>query len=83
MAEIKSLSEIRDKWTRVTPGRTENYKLGISNSQSRGESSIHKKSHLCKPVNPYQTICRLKRINFLLKQGISLLTQEIQEMKNR
>lgn len=31
MAEIKSLSDIRDKWTRVTPGRTEDYKLGIQN----------------------------------------------------
>lgn len=31
MAEIKSLSSIRDKWTRVTPGRTEDYKLGIQN----------------------------------------------------
>lgn len=31
MAEIKSLSAIRDKWTRVTPGRTEDYKLGIQN----------------------------------------------------
>lgn len=31
MAEIKSLSAIRDKWTRVTPGRTEDYKLGIAN----------------------------------------------------
>ena len=31
MAEIKSLSQIRDKWTRVTPGRTEDYKLGIQN----------------------------------------------------
>lgn len=31
MAEIKSLSAITDKWTRVTPGRTEDYKLGIKN----------------------------------------------------
>jgi len=31
MAEIKSLSAIRDKWTRVTPGRTEDYELGIRN----------------------------------------------------
>jgi len=31
MAEIKSLSAIRDKWTRVTPARTEDYKLGIQN----------------------------------------------------
>lgn len=31
MAEIKSLAAIRDKWTRVTPGRVEDYKLGVSN----------------------------------------------------
>jgi hypothetical protein len=31
MAEIKSLGAIREKWTRVTPGRTEDYKLGIQN----------------------------------------------------
>jgi len=31
MAEIKSLGAIRDKWMRVTPGRTEDYKLGIQN----------------------------------------------------
>lgn len=31
MAEIKSLAAIKDKWTRVTPGRTEDYKLGIQN----------------------------------------------------
>ena len=31
MAEIKNLSAIKDKWTRVTPGRTEDYKLGIEN----------------------------------------------------
>lgn len=31
MAEIKALSAIRDKWTRVTPGRIEDYKLGIQN----------------------------------------------------
>lgn len=31
MAEIRSLAAIRDKWTRVTPGRTEDYKLGIAN----------------------------------------------------
>lgn len=31
MAEIKSLSAIRDKWTRVTPGRAEDYKIGIQN----------------------------------------------------
>lgn len=31
MAEIKSLSAIREKWTRVTPMRTEDYRLGIQN----------------------------------------------------
>lgn len=31
MAEIKALSAIRDKWTRVTPMRQEDYKLGIQN----------------------------------------------------
>jgi len=31
MAEIKSLSAVREKWARVTPMRTEDYKLGISN----------------------------------------------------
>lgn len=31
MAEIKSLSAIREKWTRVTPQRQEDYKLGIQN----------------------------------------------------
>ncbi|KKM77758.1 hypothetical protein LCGC14_1366800 [marine sediment metagenome] len=31
MAEIKSLSSIREKWARVTPGRTEDYRLGIMN----------------------------------------------------
>ncbi|KKN22899.1 hypothetical protein LCGC14_0910380 [marine sediment metagenome] len=29
--EIKSLKDIRDKWQRVTPGRQEDYKLGIKN----------------------------------------------------
>jgi len=38
MAEIKSLSAIRDKWTRVTPGRTEDYKLGIKNPRRDWES---------------------------------------------
>jgi len=28
--EIKSLSSIKEKWTRVTPMRTEDYKLGIT-----------------------------------------------------
>jgi len=31
MAEIRALADIRDKWTRVTPGRTEDYKIGVKN----------------------------------------------------
>ena len=31
MAEIKPLNQIREKWTRVTPGRSEDYKIGIQN----------------------------------------------------
>jgi len=38
MAEIKSLSSIRDKWTRVTPGRTEDYKIGIANPKRDWET---------------------------------------------
>jgi len=38
MAEIKSMANIRDKWTRVTPGRTEDYKLGIQNPRRDWES---------------------------------------------
>ena len=38
MAEIKSLASIREKWTRVTPGRTEDYKLGIQNPRRDWET---------------------------------------------
>jgi len=38
MAEIKSLSAIREKWGRVTPGRTEDYKLGILNPRRDWET---------------------------------------------
>lgn len=38
MAEIKSMASIRDKWTRVTPGRTEDYKLGIQNPKRDWEA---------------------------------------------
>jgi hypothetical protein len=31
MAEIKSLAAIQEKWGRVTPGRTEDYTIGIKN----------------------------------------------------
>jgi hypothetical protein len=38
MAEIKSISAIKDKWTRVTPNRAEDYKLGIQNPKRDWES---------------------------------------------
>jgi hypothetical protein len=31
MAEIRNLSDIGTKWTRVTPGRTEDYSIGVKN----------------------------------------------------
>lgn len=38
MAEIKTLSAIKEKWTRVTPLRTEDYKLGIQNPKRDWET---------------------------------------------
>jgi hypothetical protein len=31
MAEIRDLAAIKEKWTRVTPQRTEDYKIGVKN----------------------------------------------------
>jgi len=31
MAEVKSISAIKEKWTRVTPQRTEDFKIGVQN----------------------------------------------------
>lgn len=46
MAEIKPLSEIRDKWTRVTPGRTKDYKLGVKNPRrSWSEEAVASKDN--------------------------------------
>lgn len=38
MAEIKNLSDIREKWTRVTPGRVEDYKKGIQSPRRDWEA---------------------------------------------
>ncbi|MBW8035619.1 MAG: hypothetical protein FVQ79_08315 [Planctomycetes bacterium] len=38
MAEIKSMNAIREKWQRVTPGRTEDYKIGIANPKRDWET---------------------------------------------
>ncbi len=46
MAAIKSLSSIRDKWTRVTPQRAEDYRLGIRNpSKDWAEETIEAKDN--------------------------------------
>ena len=39
MAEIKSAARIKEKWTRVTPQRTEDYKLGIQSPRRDWEKS--------------------------------------------
>ena len=38
MAEIKSMTAIEEKWTRVTPQRTEDYKKGIENPRRDWET---------------------------------------------
>jgi len=38
MAEIKSMSAITEKWTRVTPQRTEDYKLGVQHPKRDWEA---------------------------------------------
>lgn len=47
MAEIKSAARIKEKWTRVTPMRTEDYKLGVQNPRRDWEKSAvaAKESH--------------------------------------
>ncbi len=47
MAEIKSQSRITEKWTRVTPMRTEDYKLGVQSPRRDWEKSAiaAKESH--------------------------------------
>jgi len=47
MAEIKSAARIKEKWTRVTPMRTEDYKLGIASPRRDWEKSAiaSKESH--------------------------------------
>jgi hypothetical protein len=39
MAEVKAVARIREKWTRVTPQRTEDYKLGVQSPRRDWEKS--------------------------------------------
>ena len=47
MAEIKSMAAIQEKWARGTPGRTEDYALGIKNPKRdwATAASASKESH--------------------------------------
>lgn len=47
MAEIKSMAKIKEKWTRVTPQRSEDYKLGIQSPKRdwAGSATAAKESH--------------------------------------
>ena len=47
MAEIKSIARIKEKWTRVTPMRTEDYKLGVQSPRRpwAGSAIAAKESH--------------------------------------
>jgi len=39
MAEVKTISRIKEKWTRVTPMRSEDYKIGVQNPRRDWEKS--------------------------------------------
>ncbi len=39
MAEIKSMASIKDKWGRVTPGRSEDYKIGVNSPRRDWQAS--------------------------------------------
>jgi len=47
MAEIKAIGRIKEKWTRVTPLRTEDYKIGVQSPRRDWEKSAvaAKESH--------------------------------------
>ncbi len=47
MAEIKSMSRIKEKWTRVTPQRAEDYAIGVKNPKRPWDTSAvaAKESH--------------------------------------
>jgi hypothetical protein len=47
MAEVKNMARIKEKWTRVTPQRTEDFKLGVQNPRRDWEKAAvaAKESH--------------------------------------
>jgi len=81
MAKIISLSAIREKRALYACIDQPNGFTCFGTHKPLGKSPSHRKSHLNQSVNPYKTIQILNRINFLLKQGISLLTEENRRLK--
>jgi hypothetical protein len=57
MAEIKSIQAIQEKWGRVTPGRSEDYALGIANPKrdwarsATGAKESHKAAMVAAATN--------------------------------
>jgi hypothetical protein len=65
MAEIKSIGAIQEKWGRVTPGRTEDYTLGIKNPKRdwAQAASAAKESHKAAMVAAGQADSYAKGVN--------------------
>lgn len=83
MAEIISLSAIREKRAFYVSGDDGLRSTKSENDKIIGKSPSHRKSHLPQYVNPYETIQILKRIIKLQRQGICLLTQELEGVKRQ
>ncbi len=65
MAEIKSTAAIQEKWTRVTPQRTEDYTLGVKSPKRdwAKAASDAKESHKAAMVQAASTDAYAKGIN--------------------
>jgi len=83
MAEIISLSAIREKRALCVASPKRDWANETETHKTLGESPSHRKSHLRQSVNPYETIQILKRIIELQRQGICLLTQELEGVKRQ
>ena len=66
MASIKPLSAIKEKWTRVTPGRTEDYKIGIQNPRRDWEEATSSES----AVSNYKAGVDAAHAKGLFKKGV-------------
>ncbi|MBA7485203.1 hypothetical protein ES707_20741 [subsurface metagenome] len=82
MAEIRPLSDIRDKWTPGVTGRDAAENRSPHKIINGNESPFHIPPLILKPVNLHPLIRRFQRITKLQKQAIDLLKQEIEELKS-